>query len=264
MSFLESYDFLLTIRHLELGQIDIWKQKDSGQLAYCKILQSDVSKQELNERSNWEHENVIELLAAELHKQNYNSYISIYYEFYDSTLQDYLINQELPIAETEIWNLFYQLLQGVMFLKSKNQTSNLTTTCIFYNNGQIKIIEGHSYNMQQQLGLVLFELCTRESQYLILEENKSMNMNNLNYMMNECKYSKLLIQKIFDLTISNDTDQIQLIYNQLSPFRDNILQLKPFNFYNNTNISLTDRANRAIRNYKEVLKRVNQMYQLTQ
>ena len=35
-----------------------------------------------------------------------------------------------------------------MFIKSKKETSNLTTTCIFYNNGQIKIMEGQSYNMQ--------------------------------------------------------------------------------------------------------------------
>lgn len=31
-------------------------------------------------------------------------------------------------------------------------------------------------------------------------------MNNLNYMMNECRYSKLLIQKIYDLVNSKDID----------------------------------------------------------
>lgn len=38
MSFIENYDYLITIRHVTLGEIEIWKSKENQTLAYCRIL----------------------------------------------------------------------------------------------------------------------------------------------------------------------------------------------------------------------------------
>ena len=45
MSFVDSYDYLLTIKHITLGEIDIWKAKELTQLAFSKKIPSNYPKQ---------------------------------------------------------------------------------------------------------------------------------------------------------------------------------------------------------------------------
>ncbi|KAM3137049.1 hypothetical protein pb186bvf_010777 [Paramecium bursaria] len=247
MSFVDSYDYLLTIKHITLGEIDIWKAKELTQLAFSKKIPSNYPKQQLNLRSEWQHENVVELLGAELLKSNDQEHISCYYEFYEQNLQNYIYNSS-RLRETEIWHLLLQIIEGALFILKKGYYTNLSTINIFYGNNHIKLIETDiiQTNLSSQLGLTLFEMITKESQYIILE-NQQINHQYLELMLLESKYSNQLHKILRDLL---DGVSIEEIYSTIKQSRSQIINRQPIE-------SLIQRARSAIIASQKVIQKVN-------
>ncbi|CAD8072810.1 unnamed protein product [Paramecium primaurelia] len=225
------------LQHPGLGQIQLWKIKETNQPLlfsfHVHIFEKDSSIIDIhNFRSSLNHPNLIEYFACtssnalnigKVQSQQY------FFAYYEQTLKAYI--QSITLTEVQIWKIIEQIVDVMVYLQSLNRYhSNINSESIFItDNLHIKLLDkiGQQPNKLaikddvHDLGIVIIELLTKRTNQL----NFIQQIKNLHG-----KFTLQLLQlvaKMIDENIDRRPDFIQIQQMIINRFKEPIFFQNP-------------------------------------